>query len=86
MAFHVLNAWEETVDVEVQDGAAPTTNTVVKVVTCDMFKFSMDLEDYMADVSPGELASAVSNGGRPLTLLLGSSWCRSQGPLFPRSL
>lgn len=36
MAFHVLNSWEEKVEVE------GTTNSVLKVVTCDMFEFDLD--------------------------------------------
>eukprot|EP00752_Nemacystus_decipiens_P007044 g6317.t1 len=36
VAFHVLNAWEEKVQV---DG---TTNAVLKVVTCDMFELDLD--------------------------------------------
>eukprot|EP00903_Cladosiphon_okamuranus_P013499 g12573.t1 len=38
-AFHVLNAWEEEVDV----GGA--TNTVLKIVTCDLFDFNLDQDE-----------------------------------------
>ena len=53
----MLNAWEETVEVGGQDGAAPTKNAVVKIVTCDMFEFSLELTEMMQSTSTGELAS-----------------------------
>lgn len=43
MAFHVLNAWEENVEVE------GTANAVLKVVTCDLFEINLDLDKGKVD-------------------------------------
>ena len=43
-------------EVEGQDMAAPTKNAVVKVVTCDMFEFTMHTTKMMDSTSTGELA------------------------------
>ena len=85
MAFHVVNAWEETVEVEGQDGGPATTNAVVKVATCDMFEFNLDLTAYMTEPSAGELAPTVTCAGDyRLNLLLGCTPCGSQrAPSFP---
>lgn len=45
--FHTLNAWEEKVGVE------GGTNTVVKVVTCDLFDFDLDQKKLMSEMPPG---------------------------------
>lgn len=47
MAFHVLNAWEEKVEVE------GTTNTVLKVVTCDLFEINLDQNELVGEQPPG---------------------------------
>ncbi len=52
MTFHVLNAWEEKVEV---DGSI---NTVIKVVSCDQFEISLDPSDMM-HLSPGAHALGV---------------------------
>lgn len=46
MAFHVLNAWEEKMEVE------GTTNAVLKVVTCDMFEFNLDQTELCREQTP----------------------------------
>ena len=46
-AFHVLNAWEEKVEVE------GTTNAVIKIVTCDMFDFELDQNTLNKEMQPG---------------------------------
>lgn len=51
MAFHVLNAWEEKVEVE------GTTNAVLKVVTSDMFEFDLDQNELNKEMKPGACVS-----------------------------
>jgi len=47
---HVLNAWEEKVGV---DGS---TNTVVKIITCDQFELDLNPSEIMATHPPGTCA------------------------------
>lgn len=41
-AFHVLNAWEERVEAKGQAEVAPTYQSLVKIITCDMFEFDFE--------------------------------------------
>lgn len=47
MAFHVLNAWEERVEIN------GTTSTQLKVVTCDLFEINLEQTKLLKDSSPG---------------------------------
>eukprot|EP00903_Cladosiphon_okamuranus_P013500 g12574.t1 len=52
-AFHVLNAWEEEVEVEGEGN----TNRVLKIVTCDLFEFDLDPNELInqKEQPPGRL-------------------------------
>ncbi|CAN0275331.1 unnamed protein product [Ascophyllum nodosum] len=59
MAFHVLNAWEDKVETQGPDGRAATTQSVLKVVTCNLFEIDMDdLEEHK---STGRLPQPHTN-------------------------
>ena len=63
MAFHVLNAWEDKVETQGPDGRAATTQSVLKVVTCNLFEIDMDdLEEHKS--TGGKTgARGTGNGG-----------------------
>eukprot|EP00752_Nemacystus_decipiens_P006247 g5634.t1 len=48
-AFHVLNAWEEKVEI---DG---TLNAVIKIVTCDTFELDADQNELKKPLKPGAI-------------------------------
>lgn len=54
-AFHVLNAWEERIEVKAQAGAAPIDHSVVKIISCDMFEFDLEFPIAKEGLSEGEL-------------------------------
>ncbi|CAM9253945.1 unnamed protein product, partial [Scytosiphon promiscuus] len=47
MAFHVLNAWEEKVEMN------GIVHTQLKVVTCDLFEIDLEQSKLLNDLSPG---------------------------------
>lgn len=75
MAFHTLNAWEDTVEVEDPTTGEKATQSVLKVITCDFFE--MDLNALMEHKSTGEFTGMGRDKGRRglrcfAELLLGS--------------
>lgn len=54
ITFHVMNAWEEKTHVDGNDGEAPMSRSVVKIITCDHFEFSIDLVERKELMTPGK--------------------------------
>lgn len=82
MAFHVLNAWEDNIEVDGSDGAAPTSQSVVKIVTCDTFELNMDFSKVVKNISAGEWQRQEGNRTfAPLDDVVSGTvgcWCLSQ--------